>query len=589
MFKLDVKKLWLICLLIMPFFQGLYFYFEVYALTVLVTLLLMWVSYSEKELYVDKFILLPLLVVLVGGLFGLFYAVDFGMALLGLVKWMSYILIYLLIQQIMEEGYKELLLKVVVFSGLIMSFIVLLSQVTGVFSDFMIQKGRLGGFFQYANTFGLYLVICLLLLFIEHFPIYIKVIGGILILSVTVLTFSRGTLVTLAIGVVGLLLIEWYRGGKKLKGISSWLVDSRAISIDVKGKKGLSHKIVIITSIVGLVLALILIRLTDQSDMASRIGNGISSSEFLSRLLYYKDGLMIVAKNPFGLGHMGYAYVQKTYQTGATYYVKFIHNNVLQWLLDYGIIVGASFVGFFLFHLLNGRIKVEHRWLLMLILLHSAMDFDMEFAYIWVIILIMITRCNDSTMWGITMKRRLLTSVTLSVIVILYLYAFFVTIFQYTNHNELALAMYPFYTEAETDLLTKRDLDEEVKLGIARDLTISQPYFVESFAYMRDYAYNSRDYELAYNYAALCIEKNPMNIEHIEAYGRILLHLAYEAQAVGDDQLAKDYIEVIYEIPKFLETQNKRLSTSLDVRHKVSFEMTKALVETYIAADELYQ
>lgn len=47
----------------------------------------------------------------------------------------------------------------------------------------------------------------------------------------------------------------------------------------------------------------------------------IKESTFVGRLLYYYDALPVIRKNPFGLGYMGYYYIQQSIQTGV-YFVK---------------------------------------------------------------------------------------------------------------------------------------------------------------------------------------------------------------------------------------------------------------------------
>ena len=61
-----------------------------------------------------------------------------------------------------------------------------------------------------------------------------------------------------------------------------------------------------------------------------------SSSEFVSRLIYYEDSLSMIAKHPLGLGYEGFWYNQAKEQTGV-YSSKYVHSSILQVGLDYGI------------------------------------------------------------------------------------------------------------------------------------------------------------------------------------------------------------------------------------------------------------
>jgi len=557
-----IKKLLLILVFIMPFMQGLYFYFEIFAVTLILLILLFVIIKMREDIYVDirQLVFYGLFAFL--NLISLIYAVDRGMALFGFLKMLSYCIFFLVIQQIINQTYKRQLLLSLISSGVIMATIGVLSFITGIGSNYMVQSNRLGGFFQYANTFGLFLLICLLLLFIQSYSYKITIPYGIILMMGIFLTMSRGTIFLLVVGMVGVLIIQ--------KG-SLWY-----------------QKVIIIG--LGIILGVFVLNVVS-ADTASRLMVGATASEFHSRLLYYKDGIAMIFKHPLGTGHLGYFYIQKAYQSGSAYSVKYIHSNLLQMSLDIGVVGGMLFIGYGIFNLFISRVKLGYRLLFLLIMGHGLIDFDFQFGIIWFVLIILMAKetNEDSSLRILHMSRKMPLYITILLIGLLYISASFVTFLQYTNHSYEAITIYPYYTEAKITMLRDTSLDINQRLEYAYELEKNQPNIVDSFAYIRDYDYNNKDYEMAEIYARICMEKNPMSITQVEAYSRILIGTtkAYMAQGLYDEAI--QIIAKVYEIPDYLKALELEKSTSLGVRHKVTFHMTRQLNQDYYEAVKLHQ
>ena len=69
----------------------------------------------------------------------------------------------------------------------------------------------------------------------------------------------------------------------------------------------------------------------------------LNSSTLNGRILYWYDAVKMIVKNPLGLGYMGYFFMQPQFQTG-NYVTKYVHNDILQLVLDAGIVVAVLFV-----------------------------------------------------------------------------------------------------------------------------------------------------------------------------------------------------------------------------------------------------
>ena len=118
-------------------------------------------------------------------------------------------------------------------------------------------------------------------------------------------------------------------------------------------------------------------------------------STLMVRLLYYKDGTNALLRNPlFGLSPGGWGDYQFEYQT-AQYFVKYVHNGILQTGLDAGIFAMLLFTAALVLPII-GLIK---KWvmqkdandlyvLLILAFLaaHGFFDFDFSFANILIIL-----------------------------------------------------------------------------------------------------------------------------------------------------------------------------------------------------------
>lgn len=144
------------------------------------------------------------------------------------------------------------------------------------------------------------------------------------------------------------------------------------------------HKTARVTFLIGCVLSLILIIVLF---LVGKVGLIIGST-LASRLIYYYDGLLLLFKNPFGIGVYGWEEKQYLAQT-ADYYVKYIHNGYLQIALDGGILALLGFLSIICYGLLgvhrkfkecNDSFYVYLIGILVLILLHSFVDIDMSYT-----------------------------------------------------------------------------------------------------------------------------------------------------------------------------------------------------------------
>ena len=121
----------------------------------------------------------------------------------------------------------------------------------------------------------------------------------------------------------------------------------------------------------GAVLILLYCALSGQMDILSRfLKISLNQSTFIGRLLYAQDAFPTILKTPFGTGYMGYYFIQQSIQSGV-YGIMFIHNDLLQILLDVGWIPFIVFVTAIVLSLLNRNTPLRYKLILLTITAHG--------------------------------------------------------------------------------------------------------------------------------------------------------------------------------------------------------------------------
>lgn len=193
-------------------------------------------------------------------------------------------------------------------------------------------------------------------------------------------------------------------------------------------------------------------------------------STIMIRFLYYKDGFSALMKNPlFGLTPGGWGEYQYLYQT-AQYYVRQVHNSVLQIGLDAGIIAMILFL-ITIFISLRGLIKIwikekkqSDLYVLLIfltLLIHGFFDFDFSFSNILIIFGVCIAYGSENY-YKLNMKAfRIVLS------------AIFIVFFVYLDCTEILLLkaqkyynnqQYPKALSAYNDVVKLRPFDVSSKV-----------------------------------------------------------------------------------------------------------------------------
>lgn len=288
------------------------------------------------------------------------WAIDSGTAIYGFVKFLPLLLFSLSVSFYSYEDRQNLL-----------SFVPIVSVTTGVIAfglsfipqlkEWLLVSERLGGFFQSPNIFATY-----------------TLVGLVILITSEKLSVKKWLLITASIGLIFL------SGSRSVFILLALVVLVMFVKLKNKKTKLAVASIFAFFVVLGLIIAYT----TDSFQTVGRfLTISLNSSTFLGRLLYYKDAIPVILKNPFGLGYYGYYFSQGAFQTGV-YSVAFVHNSVLQLLLDIGFVPAIMFCVMIAGSLFSNNINFKEKLVLIVILLHSFVDFDLQFISVFFVLIL---------------------------------------------------------------------------------------------------------------------------------------------------------------------------------------------------------
>lgn len=285
-----------------------------------------------------------------------FTGIDSGERVYGLIRLAAVFLTMLMLEQKNEEQ-KVFCLKWIPIYGIGMVLISFLFYPSAVSWEWISGVGRLAGAFAYPNTMALF---CLLgIAAAEHLYVTGKRLIQAGLCAGLLWTGSRAAFVFLCAWVL------WRVAANRRRKCLLWCLC------------GLCGSMAVICSLGE--------RLPDSLRFLKLT---LYASTFQGRLLYWEDAIRILIKYPAGVGYMGYFYVQQAMQTGA-YSVRFVHNELLQCMLDYGILAGAAAVLLFLQEICSQEKACWKKELLLLTGAYSLFDFHLQYFSIVFILLLL--------------------------------------------------------------------------------------------------------------------------------------------------------------------------------------------------------
>ena len=354
--------------------------------------------------------------------------------------------------------------------------------------EYLYSAGRLGGVFQYSNTYALLLLTGLVLLVYRDEKKKTNYIETAILLSGIIWCGSRSVFVLMILAAV--FLFFWKK---------------------INAKTALIMLAVIIVAVIAAGFGLGL-------DMQRLIRLTLNSSTLNGRILYWYDAIKMIVKNPLGLGYMGYFFMQPQFQTG-NYVTKYVHNDILQLALDAGIVVAVLFVIVIIKNIFSKKNSTEKRIILAVIVLHSLFDFDLQYLFMFCLLIM----CLDTESYRKICIDKIcaLTIPTAAALASVYFMA--ALFFEYAGNTKASLALYPYNTFAlETEMYShdsKGDAEKVIRLNgmlpSAYEQAVSGKIDEWEYEQAEEYlskmikyaGYDSYYYNQAIYYYSMCLEQ----------------------------------------------------------------------------------
>ena len=347
----SAQKLAAVLLLGTPFLAGGFF---VWTSAFVSLVLLGWLTLNHCKFSLGKlrgdWTLIAAGVLPLAFLLGLPFAVDRGQAAMGFVKYLPLPLFCLLLQYIPCAERKKLW-STVPLGATAMTLLSAVLLCIPQARQYLLVNGRLGGFFQYPNTYAAYLlcgIVCLLNGWRTEGKNTASLLQLVVLTAGILFSGSRTALILLVVVMLAALLHAPARRLPLLCGVA-----------------------ILVVGYVG-----VLLLLGKGAQLMRYLVMPWQSSTFLGRLLYWKDAAPVILQHPFGLGYLGYYFLQGSFQTGV-YSTRYVHNEFLQLLLDVGWLPTALALVALVIAWKQGG--AQQRWLLAVMVGHAMLDFDFQF------------------------------------------------------------------------------------------------------------------------------------------------------------------------------------------------------------------
>lgn len=528
--KISFKEKPLILILVATLCSAGGFYSPVaFCIGLAIIILLALKMFKNGELYISKNINSVFALVLAGGFLATaLWGVDKYNSILGFVRMLPILLFSLYASQLDRQS-KDEALGVIAPLGAIMTIVSFpLSKLDSIAHLFSVS-GRISGFFEYSNTFALFLILGIITIaFKEKLDLYNCIMLAILLLGVF-LTGSRTSFVILALAIVALVISSKNKRFKiSVCALFAFLIIAGAIVFAITGRYGAFARFLTISS---------------------------SSGTLLGRLLYFKDAIKVIAGHPFGLGYMGYYFMQGTFQTGV-YANQFVHNELLQLALDIGWIPLALGVACIVKAFVSRSITLERKIMLATILLHSMMDFDLQYLGIVFIVILLVDFEEKRASFKLSKGVGIAIASVLSIIV-LSTSAVALSDFAYlTGSSKKASDICSSNTMAQIDNIELSTSTAE-KNSIADIIISNNKYISNSYSVKALYYYEQGSIDKAIEYKKKAIECNRYFADEYSDYSIMLINAISMYVDMNDYDSASYCCEALLDLDKQIDELNK--------------------------------
>lgn len=451
------------------------------------------------------------------------WAVDSGMSLMGGIKFLPVLIYFFVMCQVLEQ--RERLIQSLPVMGSLMTVFSFALMQFPAFSEYVSVAGRLAGFFQYPNTYALFMLVCLL---VSVYRMSIKKTDWMIAIHVLIaltgiyLSGSRTVMVMTIVVFFMLLILK-----KELRKYSILCVGGFVILAAVLAFGGYGKEI--------------------YDRLLSMGGN---ASTFWGRLLYDRDAIKMIVTHPFGMGYYGYYFVQQEMQTGV-YSVVSVHNEFLQIMLDIGIVPALLIYGAVIRSLLSENTSERDRVILAVMLLHSLFDYDFQFLMMCFVLLLFLDIRNVKRI-KISILTKIAAGLSMIVIAVLSVIAGASDYFYIKGEPEQAIRFYGGNMMAKIELLNMSEGPEEMEKR-ADSILEGNSHVSVAYSAKARAAFSQGDVEAFVRYKLTAIRLAPYQYEEYVDYLNSLAYCAELYKQANDMDSARFCAERAAEIPHMLE------------------------------------
>lgn len=525
---LDIKNI----LIIIPFVFGLFYDFAVFAVAIIFLLIIFKEFIKNKKIKIYfNYCFISILILVISSLLTCIWAVDKTFALIGFFRMLSILFLLIILMQ-KNENYKKDLYLLIPKSGTVMVLISIIVKFIPAISEFLYSNnGRLGGFFQYSNTFALFLLIGIIILLYEEFKSKYKFVNIFILLVGIFLTGSRTVfLLTLLVYVIYIFSNKNKNRLKLLIIFATILIISVCISVITNNFNTIGRYLTI----------------------------SINSSTLWGRIIYYKDALLLLKQNVFGYGYMGYSYIYPTVQT-ANYSVKFVHNDFLQIALDYGIIPMILFMASIIYSIFSKKTNKTNKIILIIMFLHMLIDFDLQFMIMFYLLILMQDLTKQKN-FEININQSISILGLNLILVVTYLYCGIAIFANYIDRNDISTSMLSNYTRAKQEELVKETNVNKAN-KIASQILKNNRYIGQAYNVKAVYELENKNYELVCEYKEKAISLNKYSANEYEDYILMLSKILEDTVKTKNEEETLKYINKAIQVPEMVENINQKTSS----------------------------
>lgn len=434
------------------------------------------------------------------------WATDRGAALPGFFRFLPVLLFLVLLMQTEKEE-KDKIFRAIPHVAVSMTVISAALSFIPPFKEVFTVAGRLSGFFAYPNTFALFLLVALIMTLTEKKAGILSAVYSLILLGGILYSGSRTVFV---LTVISLICTVFTVKNKRLK----WAVVTGAA-------------VTVLAAVIGTLLY------EGYSVFGRFLTISLSSSTFVGRLLYFKDALTLILEHPFGTGYLGYYYLQQGVQTGV-YSVRFVHNDLLQLVLDVGFIPALLFAASVIKSIFSRSTPFSRKLILLVFGAHACFDFDLQF--IAMLMLFVALTDTHSGKW-VTLKRPVCFSAVTGALSLASLWFAVAFALMSLGAHEASRALYGDNTQNDVALLINAEELQDMELTADRIIERNENVTLAYSAKARC-AYSKGDFSKVIEYKNKVFDIAPFAYEEYEEYCTMLITGISLYERAGDKSSA---------------------------------------------------